>query len=45
MVTVVPVSKKRARVVIGHSGRASGVSAMLHVGTVGIQRTMIGRPG
>jgi hypothetical protein len=43
VLTVVPLNKKRACVVIGHSGRASRVRAAHRVGTVGIQRTMIGR--
>jgi len=45
MLAVVPVNKKRTRVVIGHSGCASRVRAARRVGTVGIQRTMIGRQG
>src|ERR1700737_2808783 len=37
MLTVVPLNKKRAAVVIGHSGRASRVRAAHRVGTVGIR--------
>jgi len=45
MLTVAPVDKKRARVVIGHWERAARVRAVRRVAMVGTPRTMIGHPG
>jgi hypothetical protein len=44
LLTVAPVDKKWARVVIEHSGRAARARAMRGVAMVGTPRTMIGQP-